>query len=140
MPRTSSASLSIVRPSPRPDRPRPPAELTDEEAHEWREVVNRLPPDWFPRETHPQLANYCRHVVQRRVLAGLIHQTVQQDLDERANIARYERLLAMAEKETRAINALARSMRLTLQSRYRADHAEPKARGSTLVKEADYVA
>ena len=31
-------------------RPEPPEDLTEEQAAEWRAVVDRLPADWFPRE------------------------------------------------------------------------------------------
>jgi hypothetical protein len=36
-------------------RPEPPADLTEEQAAEWRAVVERLPADWFPREVEPRL-------------------------------------------------------------------------------------
>ena len=39
-----------------------PDELTAEEREEWRAIVNRLPADFFPRETWPLLAQLCRHV------------------------------------------------------------------------------
>lgn len=46
-------------------RPDPPDEyrLSDEQTAEWWSVVNRMPADWFPRETHALLAQFCRHVV-----------------------------------------------------------------------------
>jgi hypothetical protein len=47
---------------PRPDPPDSFA-LTDEETHEWWSIVNNLPADWFRREMHGVLAQYCRHVV-----------------------------------------------------------------------------
>jgi hypothetical protein len=48
--------------------------LTDEQATEWWAVVNRLPADWFPRETHALLIQYCRHVVSARRVAQLLTQ------------------------------------------------------------------
>ena len=42
-------------------RPEPPKNLDDDEAKVWREVVDRMPPNWFPRETHGLLAQYCKH-------------------------------------------------------------------------------
>jgi hypothetical protein len=44
-------------------RPEPPEDLTEEQAVEWRAVVDRLPTDWFSRETHGLLSQYVRHVV-----------------------------------------------------------------------------
>jgi hypothetical protein len=37
-------------------------DLTDEQAAEWGAVVDRLPVDWFLRETHGLVAQYCGHV------------------------------------------------------------------------------
>jgi hypothetical protein len=51
-------------------RPEPPEDLTEEQAAEWSAVVDRLPADWFPRETHGLLARYCRHG-SRRTLGRL---------------------------------------------------------------------
>ena len=62
----SAASLEVVNHSGVTElpRPQPLEELTDEQALEWRLIVNRLPADWFPAETHGILAQYCRHVVE----------------------------------------------------------------------------
>jgi hypothetical protein len=53
-------------------RPEPPADLTEEQAAEWEAVVARLPADWFPRESHGLLAQYCRHVCTARRLARML--------------------------------------------------------------------
>ncbi len=39
---------------------------------EWLALVSALPADWFPRETHGLLTDYCRHVVRSRRVALLI--------------------------------------------------------------------
>jgi len=81
-------------------------------------VVNRLPADWFPNETHDMLAQYCRHVISSRRVADLIEMLTTQDefaTDE------YDRLLKMQEREGRAISALATRMRLSQQSTYSKD-------------------
>jgi len=54
------------------DRSRPPRELTAEQAVEWVALVERMSADWFPRETHGMLTQYCRHVVAVRRVAQLI--------------------------------------------------------------------
>ena len=67
--RKSAASLSVV--SLIADaRPAPPDELAVEEAEEWRAIARRMPADWFARENHPLLSEYCRHIVRARDLAG----------------------------------------------------------------------
>lgn len=96
-------------------RPKPPAELTPEQADEWRAVVNRLPADWFPRETLGMLAQYCRHIVSARRVAQLIQ---QHEALEEFDIDEYDKLLKMQEREGRALSSLATRMRITQQTTY----------------------
>jgi len=51
--RKSSASLSVISGNGIEviSRPDAPVDLTDEQAAEWRAIVNRMPADWFTRET-----------------------------------------------------------------------------------------
>lgn len=123
--RKSAASLAIVSKEslieaiPRPDAP---YDLTDEQADEWRAVTNRLPADWFPRETWPLLSQYCRHVVNARRVSQLVGQAEQR---KKLDIGEYDKLLAMQEREGRAICALARAMRLTQQTSYDKSKKKP---------------
>lgn len=94
-------------------RPDAPYDLTDEQSEEWWAVVNRLPAEWFTRETHSLLAQYCRHVVTARRVAQLIA-SVEQEAE--LDIARYDQLLKMQEREGRAISSLATRMRMTQQA------------------------
>jgi hypothetical protein len=124
--RKSSASLAIVASNPiaATNRPNPPSDLTPEQADEWVAVVNRLPADWFPRETHPILVSYVRHIVAGRHIAQLIaklERAKSVDIDE------YDKLLKLQERETRAITACARSMRLTQQTTYLPTKQKPGA-------------
>lgn len=108
----SSQGIETIR------RPDPPEELTDEQAFEWRAVVNRMPADWFPRETHGLLVQYCRHRVAARRIAQLIERAEgQEDFD----IDDYERLLRMQDKEGRGLSLLATRMRLSQQSTMRVE-------------------
>ena len=93
-------------------RPVAPGELTDEQASEWEAVVSRMPADWFPRETHGVLSQYCRHVVAARRVAQMIEKAERYDIEE------YDRLLKMQEREGRAMSSLATRMRLTQQSTF----------------------
>jgi len=60
--RPSAAHLEVVS-RPRAvmpgDRPEPPASLRDRPAAEWREIVARMPPKWFERESWPLLEALC---------------------------------------------------------------------------------
>jgi hypothetical protein len=94
--------------------------LTDEQSEEWWAVVNRMPADWFPRETHGMLAQYCRHVVSARRVAQLID---QETASEQFDVDRYDQLLRMQEREGRAISSLATRMRISQQATVRAEQA-----------------
>jgi hypothetical protein len=85
-------------------RPDPPRELTDEMAHEWRTIVNRLPADWFPAETQGMLAQYCTHIIRaRRVRDTLNRLEASEDFD----MEEYRHLLASEAKQSREISNLA---------------------------------
>jgi hypothetical protein len=127
MPRKSAAALSVIQPLPGQKRPEPPAELTDEQAVEWRKVVDRLPPDWFPVESHPLLVAYARHVVNARIIAGKIAGFDRSWLDDPEGLKMFEKLTMMGEREGRAISSLATRMRLTQQSRFQKTTATNKA-------------
>lgn len=102
------------------ERPDAPYELTDEQAQEWWAVVNRLPADWFPRETHAMLVEYCRHVVMARRIAELIRQAESKPV---LDVLEYDRLGKMAERHSRMITSLATKMRISQQATVRAESA-----------------
>lgn len=119
----SSAALSVVPLEDQIDavpRPRAPADLSAEQAAEWAEVVNRLPADWFPRETLAMLAQYCRHVVAARRVAEIVAKI---EGDEEFDLLAYDRALKMQEREGRALSSLATRMRMSQQATVRAEVA-----------------
>lgn len=130
--RTSSAEISIAGNSAkdveRVARPDPPDEfnLSDEHVTEWWAVVNRLPADWFPRETFGMLAQYCRHVITARRIGQLINESEAQDP---VDINDLEKLYRMQERESRAISSLATRMRISQQSSYDKQRSRGKVRG-----------
>lgn len=113
--RKSAASLEIVSPAAveAVERPDAPYDLTDEQAAEWWAVVNRLPADWFPRETHALLAEYCRHVVKSRRIAQLVADAESKPV---IDVDALDKLYKMAERESRAISSLATRMRISQQA------------------------
>ncbi len=125
--RKSAAELGVIRGIPQ--RPDAPAELTSEQAEEWREIVGRMPVDWFRREIHPLLCAYCRHICNARHIAGLIENARVADVADRKALTRYNRLLGMQERQSNALMGLATRMRLTNQSRYTAGKAATAAKG-----------
>lgn len=120
--RKSAASMEITIPSNVEvvHRPQPPNELTPEQQDEWHAVVERMPADWFPRETHGLLVQYCRHVIAARRIAQLIAKT---EKAKAFDVDMYDKLLKMQEREGRAISSLATRMRITQQATVRAEFA-----------------
>ncbi len=113
------ASVSKLEAVARPDAP---YDLTDEQSDEWWAVVNRMPADWFPRETHGMLSQYCRHVVSARRVAQLIEQAMKA---EAFDVEAYNQLLIMQEREGRALSSLATRMRLSQQTTYDKSKKKP---------------
>jgi hypothetical protein len=58
--RPSRVSLQVVpfRTEPEARRPDPPADLTDDQAAVWRDIVASLPADWVSRGNAPLMAGY----------------------------------------------------------------------------------
>jgi len=101
-------------------RPSPPEHLTESQAIEWVQVVDRMPGDWFPRETHGVLAQYCRHVDNGNKIGAAISSIPASALMEKAGMDRFNELGKMHEREGRAMSSLATRMRLTQQSSWSA--------------------
>jgi hypothetical protein len=125
--RKSAASLEVVHGVSAVRRPAPPVELTDEQAAEWTAIVERMPADWFPRETHPMLSQYCLHAVSQRKVSTLIENLLAQD---EFSVDDYDKLLKMQEREGRAMSSLATRMRISQQAQYNKD----KKKGGGTVK------
>jgi hypothetical protein len=121
--RKSAASTEIIIASNVEviNRPQPPDDMPLEQAVEWRAVVDRMPADWFPRETHALLVQYCRHVAASRRIALLI---VRAEKAKTFDLDAYDKLLKMQEREGRAISSLATRMRITQQATVRAESAK----------------
>ncbi|HUO82456.1 MAG TPA: hypothetical protein VM616_06315 [Gammaproteobacteria bacterium] len=122
--RKSAAQLAVTPLGPRIGRPKPPECLTDEQKAEWTTVVAAMPADWFGRESLGVLVEYCRHVSRGRFLASRLDAMKMEDTDE---IPVWDKLAAAAERETRAMLACARALRLTHQAKYDAVKAARKA-------------
>jgi len=135
MARKSAASLEVMaRQAPGvAERLRAPLHISEAERAVWLQVVNDQPADAF-RDTHaPLLELYCRHIVNARVIADELANFQREWMADDEGLKRYDRLLAMAEREGRAASSLATRLRITRQA---LDHAtvarklvaEPKSR------------
>jgi hypothetical protein len=119
--RKSAASLAVVGVGI--SRLAPPGTLSEGERGVWLGTVNSRPADWFGSEHIPLLVNYCRHSVRADILAAEMADFKPEWLAEPEGLKRYERLSKLARDESTIVNNLARAMRLTQQSLYRADKA-----------------
>jgi hypothetical protein len=137
--RKSAAELSITAPLQIVPRPDPPDadNLADDEIAEWWSVINRLPADHFPRESHALLAAYTRHITSARRLSESIwviehHLTAEVASGELSPVeAAYEsvaalgKLLRLRDAEVRAASSLATRLRITQQAASRPKSAPP---------------
>jgi len=124
--RNSSADLATVTPlSGR--RPAAPDSLTAEQRAVWEDTVTRLPADWFPRETHPLLSEYCKAVTRAAFVGQEVDRFTPEWLKADGGVERLGKLTATLDKQVRAITALARALRITNQSRLRPETAARKA-------------
>jgi hypothetical protein len=90
-------------------RPAPLAHLSAQDAETWRHVVAWMKPGWFGAETWPLLELYCTCTSIARMLAKEIAASGPED-------PRFDKLVAMHERESTLLLTLARSLRLTKQS------------------------
>lgn len=118
--RTSGAEIAVASAVAIVRRPDAPLELTPEETEEWTAIVDTMPADWFTRETHGLLRQYCRHVVMARRVAQLIDTEMARD---EIDYGALDKLGQMQARETASIKAMSASMRISQQSSYNAKTA-----------------
>ena len=96
--------------------PLAPSELTDAQADVWRKVVGSMPSNFVSKGAHPILIEYCRHVCRSRLLERQIARFEMDWVKAEGGLERFDRLLNVADRETRAMTACARALRLTPQA------------------------
>ena len=100
-------------------RIQPPDSLSDAQKLIWHMTVDSLPADWFAAEQTPMLTAYCSHVARlTQVEAALASLDPLRDLDI------FDKLSKLAGLESSKVLAGARAMRLTQQSRLKAETAQ----------------
>jgi hypothetical protein len=93
-----------------------PVHISDAEMQVWQEVVNDQPAASFTPVHSPLLELYCRHIVQARILADELSHFDRAWMADEDGLKRYDRLLAMSEREGRAASSLATRLRITRQA------------------------
>jgi len=124
--RTSKNELSVV-----PDqtielvkRPPRPDILSPEQGQVWDYLVGNMPADWFRPETQELLTQRCRHTVTSNDVDKMIWD-IKANADE-FHIDKYDKLLKMQERESRAILSIDTKLRLTLQATRSKDQKKPE--------------
>jgi hypothetical protein len=93
-----------------------PAHISEAELTVWLEVVNDQPASAFTATHAPLLELYCRHIVQARILADELTNFDRAWMADDEGLKRYDRLLSMNERESRAASSLATRLRITRQA------------------------
>ena len=97
----------------------PPKEIPEQQVKIWQDTVRAEPPDFFcTGALRALLLDYCRHKAVGDEMSGQIDDFDPAWLAEPKGMRRYEWLLKMRERETRAAANIATKLRLTNQSRY----------------------
>lgn len=94
----------------------------------WAKVAQTKPGDWWDAGSIPLLAQFCRATVQAELIADLVRQTASSLLTDPGQLGTYKELRKIQGALTGEISSLARAMRLTQQSRYRADKSDSESR------------
>ena len=111
-----SAESNVVEIDVAALRPAPPAHLCAEDAEVWRTTVAGMKPGWFGGEVWPLLELYCACTGIARTLAKEIAASGPQD-------PRFDKLVAMHERESALLVTLATNLRLSKQSSVRPTRA-----------------
>ena len=117
--RQSAADLSVATNITEiAQRPEPPEGLTSRQIIEWKAITNRLPADWFTRETLAMLTQLVGHIEDAEMIETMLQRHRYPEEGKVLDMGEYNTLLISRERESRAIMALSRSMRITQQATY----------------------
>lgn len=117
--RKNPADLNVVSIGIVPElRPEPPADLNELEQAEWRNIVDRMPADWFPQETWPILRQLCVHIRLAAMLQGELRLFPPGLFEDGVRFGQFDSVCRAHERESRAIATLSTKLRLTPHSRH----------------------
>jgi hypothetical protein len=112
----ASQAVGLMSPISHERRIEAPLHVSDAERAVWVEVVNDQPAGAFTATHAPLLELYCRHVTNARIIADELMNFDRAWLADDDGLKRYDRLLSMAERESRAASSLATRLRITRQA------------------------
>lgn len=108
-------------------RLQPPPELGTAQQAIWHQTVDSLPSDWFAPEQTPILVAYCNHATRLQQLEQAMASLADPTGDD---LPVFSCLAKLAAIESSKIAMHARSMRLTQQSRLKAETASSRGLGA----------
>lgn len=129
----SSGATGVLAPVTSHKRLLPSAHLSAAEQAIWLDLINDQPAASFSITHGPLIEMYAKHVVHSRTLCEEIANFDRAWLADDDGMKRYDKLLGMHERETRAASSLATRLRITRQAVdqqtiARAQINEPKSR------------
>jgi len=114
----ADTALNVIQ---MPEKPKAPEGLSERQQKTWDSVVGAHEQGWLSEDQKPILVQYCRHIAAAWRIAQII-QVLQGRIGKGEDyldlLGPYNKLLAAQERESRAIIAAARTLRITNQSRY----------------------
>lgn len=132
--RKSTAELATAPPveiDAKRQRPPAPDGLAEAERAIWQRIVAAMPGGWFGQEHREMLTRYCEHQCRAERFSQVARKLSTRDDLTRDDIDDLDKCCKMAERESRAALALARSMRITHQAQLRAETASTKRQNAT---------
>lgn len=127
----SRASFEVIQPTglmPSGHRPAPSPELSAAATQEWHAVVERMPADYFPRETQGLLATFCSIKVQLDEVNKALAKFGPGLPSGEKRWKRYRELTRMRGACATQLASIATKLRLTPQSRYDREVAQRSVR------------
>ncbi len=110
-------------------RPKAPGSLTAVQRQIWEDTVSSEPAGYFKTAAvRAILADYCRHVETAILLSREIEACDPAWLKLEDGLSRFDKLLALRARETRAVADSATKLRITNQSRYNPQTAATAAK------------
>jgi hypothetical protein len=126
--RESAASLSTVVAQFPIRLPDPPDDFSDEQVAVWRSIIAEHPIDWLDSGSKPLFAAFCRASVESKRIGDLITSNAADWLKDDEGLCRYKELRKIQAQLSAELTSLATKLRLTQQSRYRADAAGARSK------------
>lgn len=106
-------------------RIQPPLSMSAAGQLVWHQTVDALPSSWFAIEHTAMLVSYCNHVTRAAQIEAALS-----GLDPLADLEQFDKLAKLSAGESAKVLMCARAMRLTQQSRLKAETASSRGLGA----------